>query len=279
MKIELKKKSSYKGHIISIIYFVIIFAVQTFLISINYQQIDYQIIPLVLSNYLMIFPVSKLINKINTNKLLIIDLIASYCIHFSSSFYHFCNFTFVYEFCFISSMNWTYLDYYFSYLMVSLGVQYLLFENVSIKIFFYIISITIQGFLIYLDYENVLLNLSISLIKLVFIIFYNLFNRNKITKQNINSENETKEFTKSYCFYYQNTNYIFNIYYLISNLFCIFIACLGRFYFLDSNYYWWAHSFCWHFFIFLACFFNYSMIDYKTTLSIQKPENLDLETT
>jgi hypothetical protein len=256
-------------NIFSILYFTIVFILQSTFVLINYQQMNLEIIPLVVTNYMMIFPIKKLINKILDDKLLIIDLIASFCIHFFSSFYHMCDFSFVNKFCVIKPIHWKYLDYYFSYLMVGLGVQHLLFQNVPIKILFYFLSVFIQGFLIYLDFRNVLLNLSISIIKLIFIILYNIFNKDKLIKQStsleiLNNQNKNLEFDNIGYFYYQkNINYNFNIYYLLLNLLSLFIACLGRFYFTTSNYYWWAHSFFWHIFIFLSCYFNYSMINYK----------------
>ena len=261
--------------IFSFLYFIIIFILQTSFILINYQTINYQVIPLVITNYMMILPIKKLNTKILNDKLLIIDLIASYCIHFFSSFYHLCDFSFVNKYCLIDSIKWKYLDYYFSYLMVGLGVQHLLFEHVPIKIFFYFMSVIIQGVLIYLNYHDVLLNLSISFIKMGFIIFYNLFNRDKLIRQikrNISLENIQSDgkcdniiYNNLGCIYYQdNVNYNINFNYLLMNFICIFIACLGRFYFVGGDYYWWAHSFVWHVFIFTACYFNYSMINYKT---------------
>ena len=150
---------------LSILYFIIVLLLQLIFIFINYTTINYHVIPLVLTNYFMILPINVLTKKIYNDKLLIIDLIASYCIHFFSSFYHLCDFSFVSEYCIINSLKWKYLDYYFSYLMVGLGVQHLLFDHIPIKIFFYFMSVIIQGVLIYLNYHNVLLNLSISFIK------------------------------------------------------------------------------------------------------------------
>jgi hypothetical protein len=273
---------------ISILYFTIVFILQITFILINYKEINYQIIPLVLTNYMMILPIYKLINKINSDKLLIIDLIASFGIHFFSSFYHMCDFSFVNKFCLIDPMNWKYLDYYFSYLMVGLGVQHLLFENVPIKILFYFLSVIVQGVLIYLDYRNVLLNLSISVGKLGFIIFYYLFNRERFIKQYTSLEkfknNENIDYNQiGYLYYQKNVNYNLNFYYLMFNLLSIFVGCLGRFYFTKSKYYWWAHSFCWHIFIFSCCYFNYSMITYNTKFFIRcykpkiKPPDLELD--
>lgn len=276
-------------NILTNLYFTIVFILQTIFILVNYKQMNLEIIPLVSTNYMMILPINKLIKKIPNDKLLIIDLIASFCIHFFSSFYHMCNFSFVDRFCLIEPIKWKYLDYYFSYLMVGLGVQHILFENIPIKILLYFLSVAIQGVLIYLDIRNVLLNLSISIIKLGFIIFYNIFNKDRLIKQNtslenLNNQNDNLEFYNIGCFYYQkNVNYNFNIYYLLLNFLCIFIACLGRFYFITSNYYWWAHSFCWHIFIFLSCYFNYSMINYKTNFFIKcgeikkRTNNVNLE--
>jgi hypothetical protein len=279
-------------NILSILYFTIVFILQLTFILINYQQMNLEIIPLVLTNYMMILPIKKLVNKISNDRLLIIDLIASFGIHFFSSFYHMCDFSFVNRFCLIEPIKWKYLDYYFSYLMVGLGVQHLLFENIPIKILFYFLSVFIQGVMIYLDFRNVLLNLSISFVKLGFIIFYNLFNKDKLIKQSTSLENlknntiENLEFYNVGCLYYQkNVNYSFNVYYLLFNLLCIFIACLGRFYFTESKYYWWAHSFCWHIFIFSSCYFNYSMLDYNIKIFFRWNEikkringsNLELE--
>ena len=232
----------------------------------------------------MILPIYKLINKFYNDKLLIIDLIASFCIHFFSSFYHLCDFSFVNNLCLINNKQWKYLDYYFSYLMVGLGVQHLLFDHIPIKILFYFISFFVQGLLIYLDYHNVLLNLSFTFIKLFFIIFYHLFNKEKLIKlikKNISLDNIHSNsidlyndnsilFNNFYFIYYQaNVNYNVNFNLLLLNFFSLFIACLGRFYFIQSDYYWWSHSFLWHIFIFLACYFNYSMINYKTKFFIK----------
>jgi len=276
-------------NIFSYLYFIIIFILQSLFILLNYKTINYQVIPLVITNYMMILPIKKLIQKMKNDKLLLIDLIASFSIHFFSSFYHLCDFSFVNEYCLISPIKWKYLDYYFSYLMVGLGVQHLLFENIPIKILFYFMSIVVQGILIYLNYHDVLLNLSISFIKLGFILIYNIFNKDKLIKQikknisfeNINTssielyENHNLLFINLCCIYYQDyVNYNINFNYLILNFISIFIACLGRFYFINSNYYWWAHSFIWHVFIFLACYFNYSMINYKIKffISFIKPK-------
>ena len=276
-------------YIFSVIYFLIVLILQSVFIFINYSQINYHVIPLVLTNYFMILPIYTLINKFYNDKLLIIDIFASFCIHFFSSFYHLCDFSFVNEYCLINNQKWKYLDYYFSYLMVGLGVQHLLFDHIPIKLFFYFVSFILQGLLIYLDYHNVLLNLSFSFIKLFFIIFYHLFNKEKLIKlikKNISLDNihtnsidlyndNSILFNKFGFIYYQaNVNYNVNFIKLLFNFISLFIACLGRFYFVHSDYYWWAHSFLWHIFIFLACFLNYSMINYKTKFFISCDNNI-----
>lgn len=255
-------------NIFSILYFLVVFILQSTFILINYHKLNFQIIPLVLTNYIMILPINKLINKIQNDKLLIIDLITSFCIHFFSSFYHLCDFSFVNKYCLIDPIKWKYLDYYFSYLMVGLGVQHLLFDNIPIKMLFYFLSVVVQGLLIYIDFRNVLLNLSISIVKLGLIVSYYIYNKNKIIKQynkiTSNENNNNLVYEDFCCLHYQsNINYTINFFYLITTFVSIFVACLGRFYFIQSDYYWWSHSFLWHIFIFTACYLNYSAINYK----------------
>lgn len=206
----------------------------------DYSEYYLEAFSLVLTNNFIIPTSYYLLLKARNDKLLLVDYLVSILLHFFSSYYHMCDVS-ITDNCKIRFSEIKYLDFYFSYTMVSLGVQYYLISSIPIKILLLIISLGFQAFIVWYDLENSLLNLSFILLKGLYIIINYLCNREYIT--NI-------------------IRYRLNKIPLLITLICIFVACLGRFYFTIIEKYWWVHSYLWHLFIFLGSYFNYKTLKY-----------------
>jgi len=145
------------------------------------------------------------------------------------------------EHCKISFSDIKYMDFYFSYIMVSLGVQYYLIASTKTKVLLLLASLGIQAYTVWLDLENSLLNLSFILLKGLYIVINYLCNREYISNIIRSRLNKNS---------------------LLLTILCVIVACLGRFYFTLIEKYWWVHSYLWHAFIFLGSFFNYKSLKY-----------------
>jgi hypothetical protein len=216
------------------LYFAEINIYYSIVIYYNYTNKYLQTLSLVLSNNFVIPTSFHLINKIDKDKIYFIDYFISLGAHFFSSYYHLCDCEYT-KYCeYLSYNTFQTLDFYFSYMMISMCIQHFLnytSNSLSTKRLWILVSFLVQILTIWYDHFNIIYNISFSLLKLSYVSFY------------------------FYC--YNKVNISKN--YTILLIFSIFLALSG--YFTNYLSYWITHSYFWHLFIFASSYFSYNLIE------------------